>query len=377
MSSVTRLIHLLTGSGYPMLCLSDRETRGLKSLIEALTAPLSFPDSASWRHEVNSRARSLLNAPRAVFALEWDGTSPIEHQGLDAGVVPAYRAYYHLLDPGHKERRRRRRAVLGHCLQLAEGWEIGPEFRHDFLERYRLDRGAGMAYDVAPDVAGWCNFYPDSEPRERFERRAIPILQLAYPAFRAGLETLFRAGRLRNDLTRLVDTISDGFLLVGPNGRIIHQNLALARIRDADPEWNALEQTLDMTLLRFHARTSDAEQTAKRFRTVTVTTRRASYEVIPTLPGPDLGHSGVELLVQVVTRTAVLPSRERLCEQFGLTVRESDVMRCLAQGMSYKRVADQLNISIDTVRSHIRSIYSKLHVQSVTEAVSRALREAV
>jgi DNA-binding NarL/FixJ family response regulator len=45
--------------------------------------------------------------------------------------------------------------------------------------------------------------------------------------------------------------------------------------------------------------------------------------------------------------------------------------------MSYKAAAERLNISIDTVRSHIRSIYSKLQVQSVTEAVSRTLRESM
>jgi DNA-binding CsgD family transcriptional regulator len=60
-----------------------------------------------------------------------------------------------------------------------------------------------------------------------------------------------------------------------------------------------------------------------------------------------------------------------------LTERELDVLRCLVQGMSYKRTARQLDISLDTVRSHIRSVYSKLQVHSVAEAVSRALREGI
>lgn len=60
-----------------------------------------------------------------------------------------------------------------------------------------------------------------------------------------------------------------------------------------------------------------------------------------------------------------------------LTDRELEVLGCLVQGMSYKRVAQQLDISLDTVRSHIRSVYSKLQVHSVAEAVSRALREGL
>lgn len=58
-----------------------------------------------------------------------------------------------------------------------------------------------------------------------------------------------------------------------------------------------------------------------------------------------------------------------------LTEREQDVLRCLVQGMSYAGCAAHLDISVDTVRSHIRSIYSKLQVHTVAGAVSRALRE--
>lgn len=54
-----------------------------------------------------------------------------------------------------------------------------------------------------------------------------------------------------------------------------------------------------------------------------------------------------------------------------LTSRESQVLHYLAQGLSYKLVADELGISIETVRTHIKRIYEKLHVHSVTEAVSK------
>lgn len=61
--------------------------------------------------------------------------------------------------------------------------------------------------------------------------------------------------------------------------------------------------------------------------------------------------------------------------RLGLTEREQDVLRSLVEGMQYKTVADHLGISLDTVRSHVRSIYAKLQVHSVAEAVSRAIRE--
>lgn len=57
-----------------------------------------------------------------------------------------------------------------------------------------------------------------------------------------------------------------------------------------------------------------------------------------------------------------------------LTEREQDVLRALVDGLSYKQAADQLGISLGTVRSHVTAIYRKLQVHNVAEAVSRAVR---
>lgn len=53
-----------------------------------------------------------------------------------------------------------------------------------------------------------------------------------------------------------------------------------------------------------------------------------------------------------------------------LTQREGEVLRLLAQGYAYKEIADALSISMGTVNTHVRRIYSKLHVQSRTQAVA-------
>lgn len=61
-------------------------------------------------------------------------------------------------------------------------------------------------------------------------------------------------------------------------------------------------------------------------------------------------------------------------EQFGLTVREKEVLELLTTGHSYKMIADKCYISVETVRSHIKKIYEKLQVHSATEAAAKVFK---
>lgn len=56
--------------------------------------------------------------------------------------------------------------------------------------------------------------------------------------------------------------------------------------------------------------------------------------------------------------------------------REEEVLRLLAQGYRYKEIADSLGITVETVRTHLRRIYEKLHVTSRTEAVVAYLKSS-
>ena len=62
-------------------------------------------------------------------------------------------------------------------------------------------------------------------------------------------------------------------------------------------------------------------------------------------------------------------------EQSNLSTKETAILQYLVNGYSYKMIAVELKISIDTVRFHIKKIYDKLHVHSATEAVSKAIKD--
>jgi DNA-binding NarL/FixJ family response regulator len=57
---------------------------------------------------------------------------------------------------------------------------------------------------------------------------------------------------------------------------------------------------------------------------------------------------------------------------YHLSVKENEVLKFLAQGLSYKMIADKMGISYFTVNNHIKKIYEKLHVNSLGEAVAIA-----
>ncbi|MGX5816884.1 response regulator [Chitinophaga lutea] len=62
-------------------------------------------------------------------------------------------------------------------------------------------------------------------------------------------------------------------------------------------------------------------------------------------------------------------------EGSALSTRETAILQLLVNGYSYKMMAAELGVSIDTIRFHIKKIYDKLHVHSAAGAVSRAIRD--
>lgn len=54
-----------------------------------------------------------------------------------------------------------------------------------------------------------------------------------------------------------------------------------------------------------------------------------------------------------------------------LTARELEVLNWMAKGFSYKMVAAELGITLETVRTHVKRIYQKLHVHSAAEAIAK------
>jgi len=86
-------------------------------------------------------------------------------------------------------------------------------------------------------------------------------------------------------------------------------------------------------------------------------------------------HNGGSPMSANIARKLVTLFRSEQKETANLEVlssRENEILQLLAKGLLYKEIAEQLKISVSTVRQHIHHIYEKLHVQNRTEAINKA-----
>ncbi len=87
---------------------------------------------------------------------------------------------------------------------------------------------------------------------------------------------------------------------------------------------------------------------------------------------------GADVAERVLTLFARLAKSKRAqAEDYGLSPREKEVLQQMAEGLVTKQIATALDVSVHTVTNHIRSIYAKLHVNTNTGAVAKAIREGL
>ena len=86
-------------------------------------------------------------------------------------------------------------------------------------------------------------------------------------------------------------------------------------------------------------------------------------------------YTGGAPMTPSIARKVLLQFQQPQKEDFNLRAREKEVLSLLVDGLSYKMISDKLNITYDTVRAHMKKIYEKLHVSSMTEAVAKAINQ--
>jgi len=93
--------------------------------------------------------------------------------------------------------------------------------------------------------------------------------------------------------------------------------------------------------------------------------------------GAPLSPSVARRLLNMIKENVDHHSKIKSALHYNLTEREKEVLHCIVKGKNYKMTGYELNISYETVRSHMKNIYEKLNVASLTEVVAKAINYSI
>ena len=91
----------------------------------------------------------------------------------------------------------------------------------------------------------------------------------------------------------------------------------------------------------------------------------------------DLSAGGAPMSPKIARKVIMEFQEEGITEQYLLSHRETEVVRGIEEGLTYKEIAKKFNISTHTVHTHIKRIYDKLHAKDRREAVIKARKKGI
>jgi DNA-binding NarL/FixJ family response regulator len=91
----------------------------------------------------------------------------------------------------------------------------------------------------------------------------------------------------------------------------------------------------------------------------------------------EVTEGGAPMSPTIAKRVLQSFQQRNLKQAYDLSVRENQILELLTEGYSIKLIASELRIAYETVRSHLKNIYSKLHVNCGKEAIAKVLKEKI
>ncbi len=322
----------------------DLSTPDLRALLD-ITGQLHEPSSSSLieRPELAQKLGKLLHVD-LIAQLMWrpDGThhpQPSALWGRDQSMRTEYRHYFHAVDSIAPLLRDSFEPIVIERKICRSEWGQS-EYFTDYLCRHQAYPGISLRL---PDAGGMLQDYrfSTSDPKKRFGDRETLLLSLLKPHLLNAhqLRAVQRAAERGAD----ADTQVPGFLLDGTS----------------PPQPNEKARTIMAGLT--------AEERDALYRQVLEAafgSPRGQWKgfgfCVERLPADD----SPEMVCRVHLIARVVGSSAWFQQQFGVTLREGEVCQLLLKGMSDKQIAQALNISYWTVRTHVGHIMRKLGVDS-------------
>jgi DNA-binding CsgD family transcriptional regulator len=229
--------------------------------------------------------------------------------------------------------------------------------------RIRIPSGAIAAVCVHRDVAlGPAPYH------------LLVAMRAIAPAFRAGIAAWIGSIASRNNVARMLDSLADPAMLFDVSGQLLHANpglerlasAAIARLRSEAQcmawTFGASARRRSQMKLASGRSSADAASDSHAVRTVRIGT--TVYRLRGSAVGAELLGAEPAVLVTMSASAAEPLSNNVLHDQFGLTTREIQVARLIAEGLSNNEIADRLGVRFFTARNHVERTLAKLRVTS-------------
>jgi DNA-binding CsgD family transcriptional regulator/PAS domain-containing protein len=366
----------------PPAAVPTRAVQALADALDTLLAPLDHPDWQTWQVALHGRLLALTGAdalcahlPLADGASAWYGPHLGEEALARYAAQAAADPTWDVIEVAFRRFQARTGRDVAHERELMsrEALEATPFFR-DFLAPNRL---FDLTVAVVPCGPGrWARLhFADRERRPAAGRDAVhaeraALVRAVLPAFRAGVALWQQLGQRRAELGGMLDTLADAVLLYEHAGTLVHANPAAARLVADGGDGERLRHEAQQVAwsVAAAARRAATDGTVAPHAVPSATrTLRLGMRVVTLrgalAPGWLLGRDPSVMVTCEVASARVLTDLE-LCARHGLTARELEVARLVAEGLANKQIAARLGVSFYTARNHVERLLAKLGAEN-------------
>ena len=338
----------------------------LERAISVALSPLEFPNAIHWGDALTAALCTLADAPAGAILLpeatpRWRAVSRIANAvGHEAEWGLHEEATERLQQRGAEE------LVLWVRDDLAKdaARSGNPSPTGTLGLRVRIPSGAVAAVCIHRDLAlGPAPYH------------LIAAMRAIAPAFRAGIAAWIGSIASRNNVVRMLDSLSDPAMLFDGSGQLLHANPALDRLVGAA---DAARLRSEAQCMAWTFGASARRRPQAKLAPGRVSADPASdghivrsvrigamvYHLRGSAVGQELLGAEPAVLVTMSTSAAEPLSDNVLHDRFGLTTREIQVARLIAEGLSNNEIADRLGVRFFTARNHVERTLAKLDVTS-------------
>lgn len=361
-----------------------------ETVLSRLLGPLydAASDEALWIPFLESLARETGGHAAAVVM---HGPFPERRIVLNAGVSPElanlYRDHYHRLDVW---------AIRG-LAQTAAGW-VGAseelcrwgEFRnHEFYNDFTLpvaNIAHGMFALLSKEETRFTNLSVYRTPQQGpFGEEETAVLKFLSPHLRRAFRLHFQLCSLRDrnrSLDVLIDSLSQGIILLGPSGRVLHMNRVARQLCEARDGLlaagsglaaeNPMESATLQAMISQAISTSLGGGSSAGGGMQVLRKSGASLNMVVS-PVRGLATDFLDNVCAVVYVTdpslRIRPRNELLEAVYGLTPAECRIALLLADGVATSTIREMIGITGNTLKTHLARIYRKTNTARQTQLV--------